>query len=327
MYAFFPFWSSNLDFPTTDRDRPASHLQSPVLESLTFIRPLIYFTAILLERSSSPSRHPRSFSANMDAQWQQFYWQHYLLQQQQQQQTSGQQTHQYTPTGAYGPLTHAVRTQQAHQHHPYTPSPGTDRPRLLALHRVLGLPLSPWPPTPPDHPANTMASTFDVFPWLLAYHGAADYTARTLSHGKFCGLIPTRSIAESVFTTHLLQEIRDRRFDLDAIAEALHTAQGTTIPNKTTQARAFHAPLIAHITEQLQTHAPAAAEGSALRALKSTTDDLARARQKLQAHGIELTPRKDAGRSSTTATLPSAPTPTNLQHWPTSCNLPPILKG
>ena len=90
--------------------------------------------------------------------------------------------------------------------------------------------------------------TFDVFPWLLAYQGTADYTARTLSHGKYCGLIPTRSIAESVFTTHLLQEIRDRRF----------ASQGSAIPNKTTQARAFHAPLITLITQQLQAHAPAA---------------------------------------------------------------------
>ena len=135
------------------------------------------------------------------------------------------------------------------------------------------------------------------------YHGTANYTARTLSHGKYCGLIPTRSIAESVFTTQLLQEIRDKRLDLDAIAEAIHTSQGTAVPNKTTQARAFHAPLISLLTQQLQAHAPAAAEGSALRALKATSDDLARAREKLQAHGVELTPRKDAGRSS----APSAP--------------------
>ena len=65
---------------------------------------------------------------------------------------------------------------------------------------------------------------------ILAYHGTADFTARTLSHGKFCGLIPTRSVAESVFTTHLLQEIRDKRLDLDAIAEALHTKAGNTVP-------------------------------------------------------------------------------------------------
>ena len=79
-------------------------------------------------------------------------------------------------------------------------------------------------------------------------------------------------------------------------------SKGTTAPNKTTQARAFHAPLIALLTKQLQTH-----EGSALRALKATSDDLARAREKLQAHGIELTPRKEAGRSSATAPPPSAP--------------------
>ena len=37
--------------------------------------------------------------------------------------------------------------------------------------------------------------TFDVFPWLLAYHGTADYSARKLSHGKYCGFIPTRSVS------------------------------------------------------------------------------------------------------------------------------------
>ena len=37
--------------------------------------------------------------------------------------------------------------------------------------------------------------------------------------------------------------------------------------------------------------------------MKATSDDLARAREKLHAHGIELTPRKEAGRSS----APSAP--------------------
>ena len=119
--------------------------------------------------------------------------------------------------------------------------------------------------------------TFEVFPWLLAYHGTADFTARTLSHGKFCGLIPTRSVAESVFTTHLLQEIREKRLDLDAIAEAMHTKAGTSVPNKTTQARAFHSPLISLLTDQLHAHSPAVAEGSGIRALKATSDDLARA--------------------------------------------------
>ena len=162
--------------------------------------------------------------------------------------------------------------------------------------------------------------TFEVFPWLLAYHGTADFTARTLSHGKFCGLIPTRSVAESVFTTHLLQEIRDKRLDLDAIAEAIHTKAGATVPNKTTQALAFHSPLITLLTDQLQAHSPAVAEGSAIRALKATSDDLARAREKLQAHGLELTPKKDTGRPS----APSKPTTPTPPHQPPA--LPDVLQ-
>ena len=224
----------------------------------------------------------------MDAQWQQFYWQHYLLQQQQQPTTQqSQPTHQYTPTGTYGPMTHSVRTQQAHQHHPYTPPPANSQP----AHTPSPSTNQPFPPPPPPplptaapttpnatsfkhsptqdswHPTDSHwdsnalhnhqlhrtiqptqwsrrvgiagLPTFDVFPWLLAYHGTADYTARTLSHGKYCGLIPTRSIAESVFTTHRLQEIRDKRLDLDAIAEAIHTSQGLAVPNKTTQEKPF----------------------------------------------------------------------------------------
>ena len=228
----------------------------------------------------------------------------------------GQATHQYTPTGTYGPMTHSVRAPQAHHNHPYTPSPSASQPAHTPSPSA-NQPFPPPPPPPlptaapttptatsfkhwpahsaPPAPPSTVPfpkpplqdswhstdshwdsnslhghqlhrtiqptqwsrrvgiaglPTFDVFPWLLAYHGTAGYTARTLSHGKYCGLIPTRSIAESVFTTHLLQEIRDKRLDLDAIAEALHTSQGTEVPNKTTQARAFHAPLISLLTQQ-----------------------------------------------------------------------------
>ena len=130
-------------------------------------------------------------------------------------------------------------------------------------------------------------------------------------------LIPTRSVAESVFTTHLLQEIRDKRLDLDAIAEAIHTKAGTTVPNKTTQARAFHSPLITLLIDQLQAHSPAVAEGSAIRALK---EDLARAPEKLQAHGLELTPKKDTGRPS----APSKPTTPTPPHQPPA--LPDVLQ-
>ena len=299
----------------------------------------------------------------MDAQWQQHYWNHYLLQQQHHQQLSNPDTtaspptathHTYNPTGTYGPLTHALRTHQAHHSNPYVTSPYTPPPQHTPPQQAppsqpefppppppplpTADPVTPPPstykhspppppaaragtapapppphipsPTPPvqdswnqtDHhwDSNTLHGhqlyrtiqptqwsrkagvaglpTFDIFPWQLAYHGTSEFTARTLSNGKYTGFIATRSIAESVFVTHLLQELREKRLDLDGIAETLHTKQGTDIPSKTTQARAFHAPLIKLLIQQRQTHSPAPAEGTALHALKNTTDELARAR-------------------------------------------------
>ena len=239
-----------------------------------------------------------------------------------------------TPYGLTSNITTEVLQAQSHSlvstgTSSYSSISNSNRPRILALHGfLLGLKRHSRTSTPPSHPATQWSRrvgiaglpTFEVFPWLLAYHGTADFTARTLSHGKFCGLIPTRSVAESVFTTHLLQEIRDKRLDLDAIAEAMHTKAGTTIPNKTTQARAFHSPLITLLTDQMQAHSPAVAEGSAIRALKATSDDLARAREKLQAHGLELTPKKDTGRPST----PSAPADLPAPHQPPA--LPDVLQ-
>ena len=124
-------------------------------------------------------------------------------------------------------------------------------------------------------------------------------------------------MAESVFVTHLLQEIREKRLDLDGVAETLHTKQGTEVPSKTTQARAFHAPLINLLIQQLQSHSPAPAEGTALRALKNTTDELARAKQKLHILGNPLTPVKSASHATGSGVPSHPPTP------PTS--KPPVL--
>ena len=64
----------------------------------------------------------------MDAQWQQYYWNHYLLQQQQHQLASGTDAAQYTPTNTYGFMGHSIRMHQQHQAHPYTPPPSTSPP-------------------------------------------------------------------------------------------------------------------------------------------------------------------------------------------------------
>ena len=117
------------------------------------------------------------------------------------------------------------------------------------------------------------------------------------------------SATSPFIATHFLQELREKRLDLGGIAETLHTKERTDIPSKTTHARAFHAPLINLLIQQLQSHSPAPAEGTALRALKNTTDELARAKQKLHNLGEPLTPVKSTSHASGPAAPPHPPTP------------------
>ena len=244
----------------------------------------------------------------MDAQWQQYYWNHYLLQQQQHQQLTNPDTtvspptathHTYNPTGTYGPLTHALRTHQAHHPHPYTTSPYTTPPQHTPPQQATPSqpefppppppppplptadPVTPPPstykhspppppaarpgtapapppphipsPTPPiqdswnqtDHhwDSNTLHGhqlyrtiqptqwsrkagvaglpTFDIFPWQLAYHGTAEFTARTLSNGKYTGFIATRSSP-----THTPQHIYQRQHEQHLLSQ-----QGSLLPH------------------------------------------------------------------------------------------------
>ena len=88
----------------------------------------------------------------MGAQWQQYYWNHYLLQQQQHQLASGTDATQYTPTTTYGPMGHSIRMRQQHQAQPYTPSPSTSPPSDTP-------PTSTTPAFPPPPPTTPYSIT------------------------------------------------------------------------------------------------------------------------------------------------------------------------
>ena len=91
----------------------------------------------------------------MDAQWQQYYWNHYLLQQQQHQLASGTDAAQYTPTNAYGFMGHSIRMHQQHQAHPYTPPPSTSPPSHTPPPNTSpSFPPPPPPPLPTASPAT-----------------------------------------------------------------------------------------------------------------------------------------------------------------------------
>ena len=139
----------------------------------------------------------------------------------------------------------------------------------------------------------------DIFPWQLSRFGLQDHSLRTLSQGRYTGIVTTRSIAEAVFTSQLLPEMRAHNLDIDSIAEYLHQQADQSIPNKTTEAKQFMQPLISRIIDFLRGLTPPAGEGTALRKLQLQTDrlqqqesELQRARDKLKTHGIALTPTK-----------------------------------
>ena len=91
----------------------------------------------------------------------------------------------------------------------------------------------------------------DVFPWQLSRFGLQDHSLRTLSQGRYTGIVTTRSIAEAVFTSQLLPEMRAHNLDIDNIAEYLHQQANQSIPNKTTDAKQFTQPLISRLIDFL----------------------------------------------------------------------------
>ena len=141
--------------------------------------------------------------------------------------------------------------------------------------------------------------------------GGTSPVARVLQHTSV-QTTPTHSHNQSTQTDTTIETLR------------LHEEQQTTPYPEPWSAATQTDRLTSHATaqtelhsmvlspDQLQAHSPAVAEGSAIRALKATSDDLARAREKLQAHGLELTPKKDTGPYS----APSNPAPPPPPHQP-----------
>ena len=254
--------------------------------------------------------------------------------------------HQYystaAPSAGYGPLTNAVRHHYQRPYH-IPAAPTTDHYTTATPTLGTAFPPEPLPPPPataqqpppplqivppntpniPDTwtPSDTHLDTntvhgqtlfrtiqLDIFPWQLSRFGLQDPSLRTLSQGRYTGIVTTRSIAEAVFTSQLLTEIRAHNLDIDNIAEYLHQQAHQPVPNKTTDAKQFMQPLISRLTDFLRGLTPPAGEGTALRKLQQQTDrlhqqesELQRARDKLKNHGIALTPAKPGATPTTSS--------------------------
>ena len=120
---------------------------------------------------------------------------------------------------------------------------------------------------------------------------------RGLSHGKFTGVVLTKSIAESVFTARLLSALREKKIDIDETVKAMHKDKTKrTIPDKTSEATKFIQPLVDMVMQQMQPYlvtidqtatAPSSGDNKEFQDMQQ---DNAKLRQKFQQAGIPITP-------------------------------------
>ncbi|CAE7771189.1 unnamed protein product, partial [Symbiodinium pilosum] len=122
---------------------------------------------------------------------------------------------------------------------------------------------------------------------------------RGLSHGKFTGVVLTKSIAESVLTARLLSALREKRVDIDETVKAMRKGKDKTkqaIPDKTSEATKFIQPLVDAVVHNLQpflvTMDQTATSSGDTKEFQDTQHDNAKLRQKLQQAGIPITPVK-----------------------------------
>ncbi len=126
---------------------------------------------------------------------------------------------------------------------------------------------------------------------LLRY-GCEDHAIRLLSQGKFIGLVPTRTVAESVFLSQLVKALRDHYIDLDSVAEGAHKGPN---PNKQMDPIKYITPLVQCIIEEIKSKEPVQSSLEQVQKLASTEAQLAKAHQKLQQHGIQISPQRNPG--------------------------------
>ena len=136
---------------------------------------------------------------------------------------------------------------------------------------------------------------------LLTRHGANEYGLRLLSEGRFMGVVTTRSIAESVFTSQILKSFRESGVEIDALCEHLHRTVDpmAPVPSKSEDPVAFMQPLVSVLTAKAKEISPAKHETAALKELQAVQKKLKETEAKLRLS------------QQTAASQPSTPSPPN----------------
>ena len=143
----------------------------------------------------------------------------------------------------------------------------------------------------------------------LTRYGVEDHAVRLLSQGKFTGVVATRTVAESVFLSQLVKSLRDQNVDLDMAAEACHKGP---IPSKTSDANSILSAIDFKTSwKKSKTRFLLKQVWNRFTNSLDTEAQLAKAQQKLQQHGIQMTPQRN---TSTTPALPTQFSEPNTGH-------------
>ena len=142
----------------------------------------------------------------------------------------------------------------------------------------------------------------------LMYHGAAEWSLRILSHGRFISTVPTRSVAESVFVAHLLALVRKHHLDLDGAAKIAWVQQNpqANLPSKTSDVAALYHPLLTQLLQVLQKYAPVESSSKATQEMVALKAQLAKREQQLRAQGVEISPAKPSS-AAASEDVPAGP--------------------
>ena len=110
--------------------------------------------------------------------------------------------------------------------------------------------------------------------------GLDDYSLRNLSNGEFQGVVFVRSVSEAVFTTNLLRLLRQDKLDLD---KSRSSPSWSSSSRQTSRVVSIHGATPvrdpSNFYEKISPPEPA-----------PENDELARAKRKLAAAGLELSP-------------------------------------
>ena len=158
----------------------------------------------------------------------------------------------------------------------------------------------------------------------LCRYQSQEFALRPFSASRFLGVVPTRTVAESVLCNQFLKAVREQAVDIDGIPEHLHRTQAPSrlIPSKVDTPIEFMQPAVTELINRLKGIQPQQADTSAVRRLQSVQAELAHAKQQLAEAGIS----PESARAQAADNTPEFKTPTakplgrdpGTKHPPTS---------